>query len=82
VSTSLPQKFKEFCRSVFVPCVDLTARLQQAVREGVDPYAPTDTHWSSEGHAVVAAELEPVLRDLEQQHSLPHEAARDELRAP
>jgi SGNH hydrolase-like domain, acetyltransferase AlgX len=74
---SLPQKFTEFCRSVPVPCVDLTARLQQAVREGVDAYALTDTHWSSEGHAVVAAELERVLRDLEQQPSLPHEAACD-----
>jgi hypothetical protein len=64
VWTSLPQKFMEFCRSVSVPCVDLTDRLQQAVRVGVDVYAPTDTHWSSEGHAVVAAELECVLRRL------------------
>jgi hypothetical protein len=66
VWTSLPQKFTEFCRSVSVPCVDLTARLQQAVREGVDVYALTDTHWSSDGHAVVAAELERVLHGLEQ----------------
>jgi hypothetical protein len=43
--------------------MDLTDRLQQAVREGINVYAPTDTHWSSEGHAVVAAELERVLRD-------------------
>jgi hypothetical protein len=64
VSTSLPHKFTEFCRAVSVPCVDLTDRLQQAVREGIEVYAPTDTHWSSEGHAVVAAELERVLRDL------------------
>jgi SGNH hydrolase-like domain, acetyltransferase AlgX len=60
----LPQKFMEFCRSVSVPCVDLTDRLQQAVREGVDVYALNDTHWSSEGHAVVAAELERVLQDF------------------
>jgi SGNH hydrolase-like domain, acetyltransferase AlgX len=55
----------EFCRSVSVPCVDLTDRLQQAVREGVDAYAPTDSHWDSGGHAVVAAELERVLRGLD-----------------
>jgi SGNH hydrolase-like domain, acetyltransferase AlgX len=65
VWTSLPRKFMEFCRSVSVPCVDLTDRLQQAVRKGVDVYALTDTHWSSDGHAVVAAELERVLRGLD-----------------
>jgi len=59
---SLPQNFMEFCRTASVPCLDLTDRLQQAVREGVDVYAPHDTHWSSEGNAVVAAELEHLLR--------------------
>src|SRR5262249_14659608 len=59
---SLPQNFMEFCRTASVPCLDLTDRLQQAVREGVDVYAPNDTHWSSEGNAVVAAELEHLLR--------------------
>jgi hypothetical protein len=59
---SLPQNFMEFCRTASVPCLDLTDRLQQAVREGVDVYAPNDTHWSSEGNGVVAAELEHLLR--------------------
>ena len=58
---SLPQNFMEFCRTASVSCLDLTDRLQQAVREGVDVYAPNDTHWSSEGNAVVAAELEHLL---------------------
>lgn len=62
---SLPKKFMEFCKSASVPCVDLTDRLQQAVREGVDVYALNDSHWSSEGHEVVAAELERVLRGLD-----------------
>jgi hypothetical protein len=55
---SLPQNFMEFCRTASVPCLNLMDRLQKAVREGVDVYAPNDTHWSSEGNAVVAAELE------------------------
>jgi hypothetical protein len=59
---SLPQNFMEFCRTASVPCEDLTDRLQQAVRDGVDVYAPNDSHWSSEGTAVVAAELERLLR--------------------
>jgi hypothetical protein len=59
---SLPQNFMEFCRTASVPCLDLTDPLQQAVREGVDVYALNDTHWSAEGTAVVAAELERLLR--------------------
>jgi hypothetical protein len=67
---SLPQDFMEFCRTASVPCLDLTDRLQQAVRDGVDVYAPTDTHWSSEGTAVVAAELERLLRTPPPESSL------------
>ena len=59
---SLPQNFMEFCRTASVPCLDLTDRLQQAVRDGVDVYPLNDTHWSSEGTAVVAGELERLLR--------------------
>jgi hypothetical protein len=59
---SLPQNFMEFCITASVPCEDLTGRLQQAVRDGVDVYSLNDTHWSSEGTAVVAAELERLLR--------------------
>jgi hypothetical protein len=64
VWTSLPQKFMEFCGTVSVSCLDLTERLQQAVRKGMNVYAPADTHWSSEGHAVVAGELESVMGAL------------------
>src|SRR5262249_51024452 len=59
---SLPQNFMEFCRTASVPCEDLTDRLQQAVGDGVDVYPLNDTHWSPEGTAVVAAELERLLR--------------------
>ena len=64
VWTALPPKFLELCRSEGVPCVDLTEPLREAVRNGVDVYAPTDTHWSPAGHATVAAELERALKDL------------------
>jgi SGNH hydrolase-like domain, acetyltransferase AlgX len=60
----LPTKFMEFCKSVQVPCIDLTDRLQQAARQGIHVYAPTDTHWSAAGHELVAAELEGTLCSL------------------
>src|SRR5262249_21244649 len=60
----LPENFAEVCQSVGVPGIDLTLRFQQAVREGANPYALTDTHWSAEGHAIVASELERTIRDL------------------
>jgi len=60
----LPAKFHDLCESIRVPCVDLTDRLQSALRDGVDVYPATDTHWSPEGNELVAAELERVLRDI------------------
>lgn len=65
VWTMLPKQFRNLCTSVSIPCIDLTDRFQQAIREGKRVYAPTDTHWSAEGHAIVADELERVLRTLE-----------------
>ncbi len=65
VWTMLPKQFRNLCTSVSIPCIDLTDRFQQAIREGKSVYAPTDTHWSAEGHAIVADELERVLRTLE-----------------
>lgn len=60
----LPQRFRDFCATVSIPCLDLTNRLQQAVREGGMPYPPMDTHWSPEGHTLVAAELEHAFQSL------------------
>lgn len=54
----LPQLFSEFCSTANVACINLTAMLQEAVDEGKMPYAPSDTHWSAEGHRLVAERLE------------------------
>lgn len=57
-------RFSEFCRSAGVPCIDLTPLFQEAVRQGGMPYAPEDSHWSSEGHELVAARLAKELGDM------------------
>lgn len=62
--STLPGKFLELCRSVPVPCLDMTGPLQQAVGNGINVYAPTDTHWNRDGHATVASEIERALSSL------------------
>lgn len=59
----LPAHFQELCRAAGVPCLDLTERLQASIRAGHLPYALNDTHWSPDGHAIVAAALEDALRE-------------------
>ena len=58
------ERFLEFCRAAKVDCIDLTPLLQEAVRQGGMPYAPEDSHWSSEGHRRVALSLAKQLRYL------------------
>jgi hypothetical protein len=55
----LPSDLAEFCRAARISFIDLTGPLQQSVRQGGMPYPPTDSHWSPEGHKLVAR----VLRD-------------------
>jgi hypothetical protein len=52
----LPGLFSEFCETENVPCLDLTDVLQESVRRGIQPHAAVDSHWSPEGHDLVAAE--------------------------
>jgi hypothetical protein len=59
-----PAKFLDLCRTLNVPCVDTTPILKDAQRNNVMVYALTDTHWSADGHAIVAAELERRLKEL------------------
>jgi hypothetical protein len=53
----LPDLFAEFCRSDGLSCLDLTAVLRDAVRAGGMPHAPADSHWSADGHQLVARRL-------------------------
>ncbi len=59
----LPRYFQDFCESSRVPCVNLTEAFKQAIRDGRLPYPLSDTHWSAEGHAIVAATLERVIKE-------------------
>jgi hypothetical protein len=60
----LPELFAELCRVEEVPCLDLTGALRRAVLEGGMPYAPADSHWSPEGHHLVARQLAGALEAL------------------
>jgi lysophospholipase L1-like esterase len=56
--------FAEFCRAEGVPCVDLTAGFQYALEDGGQPFAPTDTHWSADGHDLAAQMVKAKLDEL------------------
>jgi hypothetical protein len=60
----LPDLFARFCRAEELACVDLTEELRDAVLAGGMPHALTDTHWSPEGHALIAERLAGALRAL------------------
>ena len=58
----LPAEFAEFCGVAQIPFIDLTAPLQQSVREAGSPYPETDSHWSPAGHKLVAKVLHDRLK--------------------
>jgi hypothetical protein len=60
----LPERFAQFCRAEGLACLDLTGPLRDAVRAGGMPHAPTDSHWSAEGHRLVAEQLVQTLAGL------------------
>jgi hypothetical protein len=51
------ERFAAFCAARAVPCIDLTAEFEAAVTAGGMPYARADTHWSAEGHDLVAKRI-------------------------
>jgi hypothetical protein len=57
----LPDLFEDFCRREGLACLDLTGLLREALRAGGMPHAPPDSHWSPEGHRLVARRLEEIL---------------------
>jgi hypothetical protein len=60
----LPELFAQFCDGDALTCLDLTPLLRAAVADGRMPHALADTHWSPEGHALVARWIEERLTAL------------------
>ncbi|MGH7312202.1 MAG: alginate O-acetyltransferase AlgX-related protein [Candidatus Rokuibacteriota bacterium] len=60
----LPDLFARFCRTDELACLDLTGLLRDSVRTGGMPYALADSHWSPEGHELVALRLVEALKSL------------------
>jgi hypothetical protein len=56
--------FADFCGTEAVVCLDLTVALQHALDTGGMPYALTDTHWSAEGHDVVAHAVQQTIETM------------------
>jgi GDSL-like Lipase/Acylhydrolase family len=55
------ESFADFCRAEAIVCLDLTVALQRALDTGGMPYALTDTHWSAEGHDIVAHAVKETI---------------------
>jgi hypothetical protein len=58
----LPDLFAQFCRAEALACLDLTNALGASVRAGGMPHVPADSHWSAEGHRLVAERIMERLR--------------------
>jgi hypothetical protein len=56
--------FADFCRAEAVVCLDLTVALQRALDAGGQPHALTDTHWSAEGHDIVARAVKEKIDEM------------------
>jgi hypothetical protein len=56
--------FADFCRAEAVACLDLTVALQRSLDAGGQPYALTDTHWSAEGHDIVAQAVKHKIDEM------------------
>jgi len=57
----LPELFQQFCRAEGLTCFDPTEPFRDLVRRGGMPYAFADSHWSPEGHRLVAERLVGML---------------------
>lgn len=59
----LPERFRQMVAEISpeIEYVDLTPSLQLAARESTLVFLPDDTHWTSEGHRVVAETLAKAL---------------------
>lgn len=58
-SWDLEARFTAFCRDAGIECVSLTGPMRRAAAAGEVVYAPEDSHWSADGHRLVAR----IVRD-------------------
>jgi len=59
----LESQFAAFCREAGIPYVSITPAMRQAARAGDVVYTPEDSHWSPDGHRLVAG----LIRDAERE---------------
>jgi hypothetical protein len=78
----LPKRLGKAVRGISetIRYVDLTSPLVAAARRGRLVYLPDDTHWSAEGHHVVAEALAEAIRPLVEKAVTPREAGGAPLR--
>jgi hypothetical protein len=57
----LPVLFRQFCEDNAVRCLDLTDGFRTRVRQGVEVFARTDTHWGPAGHELAAEQVAALL---------------------
>ena len=67
----LPARFERLLSELSpdIEYVDLTPALKAASRKGIATYLPDDTHWSANGHRVVANEFNRVLMAPASRHN-------------
>jgi hypothetical protein len=62
-ASAAEELIREFSADQSICLVDPTPAFEEAIREKGEPFMVYDTHWSGEGHAIVAREVAAALGD-------------------